>query len=137
VSSEILNDGWRRHLGHDWIPEVSEENAGRNLAALVAGHDLTLYAHYATDTAGHRGGMDGAVASLERVDRFLSGLVAALPPDATVLITSDHGNLEDVTAEHTRNPALGVAAGPEGRRLAESLTSIQDVAAATLSVFGL
>jgi len=137
VSSEIVNDAWRRHLGHDWIPDVSEENAGRNLATLVAGHDLTLYAHYATDTAGHRGGMPGAVTALERVDRFLAGLLAVLPPDATVLITSDHGNLEDVTAEHTRNPSLGVAAGPQARRLAESMTSIQDVAAATLSVLGI
>ena len=137
VSSEIVNDGWRRHLGHDWVPEVSEAQAGRNLAAIAASHDLTLYAHYATDTAGHRGGMNGAVAALERVDRFLAGVMAALPQDITVLIASDHGNLEDATAEHTRNPALGVVSGPAARRLAESLSSLQDVASATLSVLGL
>ncbi|HKJ03634.1 MAG TPA: alkaline phosphatase family protein [Longimicrobiales bacterium] len=136
VSSEIVNEGWRRHPGHDWIPEVSEEDAGRTLAAIASAHDLTLYAHYATDTAGHRGGMDGAVASLQRVDRFLSGLMGSLPQDTTLLIASDHGNLEDVRAEHTRNPSLGVAAGPSARRLAESLTSIRDVAAASLSVLG-
>ena len=134
VSSEIVNDGWRRHLGHRWIPEISEEEAGRNLAAITASHDLTLYAHYATDTAGHRGGMTGAVAALERVDRFLSGVVAAIPTDTTVFIASDHGNLEDVTAEHTRNPALGVAAGPHAHRLAESLASIQEVARIALTV---
>lgn len=134
VSSEIVNDGWRRHLGHDWIPEISEEGAGRNLAAIAASHDLTFYAHYDTDTAGHRGGMDGAVAALERVDRFLAGVMTALPAHTNVLITSDHGNLEDVEAEHTRNPALGVAAGPDGQHIAESLTSIQDVAQAALSV---
>ncbi|HSG07933.1 MAG TPA: alkaline phosphatase family protein [Longimicrobiales bacterium] len=134
VSSEIVNDGWRRHLGHGWIPEISEENAGRNLAAIAAAHDLTLYAHYDTDTAGHRGGMDGGIAALERVDRFLAGVMDAIPAHATVLITSDHGNLEDVEAAHTLNPALGIAAGPEGRRFAESLRSIQDVAPAALSV---
>jgi hypothetical protein len=137
VSSEFVNDGWRRHLGHDWIPEISEEDAGRNLAAISEANDLTLFAHYATDTEGHRGGMDGAVTALERVDLFLSGLMAALSSDTTVLITSDHGNLEDVAAEHTLNPALGVAAGPAGRQLAHSLTSIQDVASAALSVLGL
>jgi len=136
VSSEIVNDGWRRHLGHDWVPEISEAEAGRNLAAIAAANDLTLYAHYATDTAGHRGGMDGAVAALERVDRFLTGLMATLPQDTTILIASDHGNLEDVSAEHTRNPALGVAAGPGGPRLAQSMTSIQDVAPAALAMLG-
>ena len=137
VSSEILNEGWRRHLGHDWIPEISEDQAGRNLAAISADHDLTLYAHYATDTAGHRGGMDGAVAALERVDRFLGGIVSALPGDTTLFITSDHGNLEDVTAEHTRNPALGVASGPHGQTLADRVRSIQDAAPATLALFGI
>ena len=137
VSSEILNEGWRRHLGHAWIPEISEDQAGRNLAAISADHDLTLYAHYATDTAGHRGGMDGAVAALERVDRFLGGIVSALPADTTLFITSDHGNLEDITAEHTRNPALGVASGPHSQRLADTVRSIQDAAPATLALFGI
>jgi bisphosphoglycerate-independent phosphoglycerate mutase (AlkP superfamily) len=136
VTSEIVNEGWRRYLGHDRLPEVSEEEAGRNLAGIADGHDLTLYAHYATDTAGHRGGMDGGVAALERVDRFLSGVMAALSPETTVLIASDHGNLEDVRAEHTRNPALGVASGPGSARLAASLTSIQEVAGAVLGLVG-
>ena len=136
VSSEIVNEGWRRHLGFEWIPEVSEIQAGRNLAAIASRHDLTFYAHYATDTAGHRGGMDGAVAALERVDRFLSGLMEALPGEATLLIASDHGNLEDVTAEHTRNPALGVAAGPGSEALSADLGDIRDVAPAILRFLG-
>ncbi len=137
VSSEIVNDGWRHHLGHDWLPEISEEDAGRNLAAIAAEADLTLYAHYATDTAGHRGGMDGAVAALERVDRFLGGVLANLPADVTLLLASDHGNVEDVTQEHTRNPALGLAAGPGARRLADDLRSIQDVTPAALALLGI
>jgi hypothetical protein len=53
VASEIVNDGWRRHLGHVDLPQVTAREAGRNLAAIAGRHDLTLYAHYATDTAGH------------------------------------------------------------------------------------
>ena len=136
VSSEIVNDGWRRYLGHDWLPEVSEERAGRNLAGIAAEADLTLYAHYATDTAGHRGGMAGAVAALERVDRFLGGVMSALPADVTLLLASDHGNVEDVTREHTRNPSLGLAAGPGARRLADGMRTIQDVAPAALAHLG-
>jgi hypothetical protein len=136
VSSEIVNDGWRRHLGHDWLPEITEEEAGRNLAAIASRSELTLYAHYSTDTAGHRGGMDGGIAALERVDRFLAGLLAAVDRDTTLLVASDHGNIEDVTAQHTRNSALGISVGPAARKLADTLRSITDVAPVALAHLG-
>jgi bisphosphoglycerate-independent phosphoglycerate mutase (AlkP superfamily) len=136
VTSEILNDVWRRHLGHA-VPEVTESQAGRALGRIAQEADLTLFAHYATDTAGHRGGMEGGVAALERVDRFLSGVLETLPSDTTLLLASDHGNLEDASAEHTRNPALGVASGPGAGALARSLRSILDVAPATRVLLGL
>jgi hypothetical protein len=131
VSSEIVNDGWREHLGHRTLPDVTEEEAGGNLSSIAADAQLTLYAHYATDTAGHRGGMEGSVAALERVDRFLAGVLAAMPPDMTLLVASDHGNIEDVTGGHTRNPAFGLASGPGSDDFAES-RSLLDVAPAVL-----
>lgn len=115
VSSEIVNDGWREHLGHDWLPEVTPHQAGANLALIASKHDLTLYAHYNTDTAGHRGLMPGAIQALQRVDDFLGGLLSTLPQDALLLIASDHGNIEDVRVGHTRNPALGVIAQAQDR----------------------
>lgn len=137
VSSEIVNDGWKRHLGHHHLPDVTEEQAGAALAAIAAAHDLTLYAHYATDTAGHRGAMDGAVAALERVDRFLTGVLDHLPPVCTLVVASDHGNIEDVTAGHTRNPALGVVAGPGAGAMAPAMRSLVDVAPAILGWLGI
>jgi hypothetical protein len=136
VSSEIVNDGWRNHLGHHWLAEVSEHDAGRNLAGIAAEADLTLYAHYATDTVGHRGDLAACIAALERVDRFLSGVVAGLPEDVTLVLTSDHGNIEDIMTQHTRNPALGVAAGPAATWMAEAMTSLMDVAPTLLTHLG-
>ena len=112
VSSEIVNDGWRKQLGHDWLPAVTAEQAGVHLAAIATAHDLTLFAHYTTDTAGHRQEMEDAVVALERVDSFLAGVASSLSADTLMIVASDHGNVEDVTTGHTRNPALGVAAGP-------------------------
>lgn len=128
VASEILNTGWRDHLGFEQLPEIGAEDAGRVLARIVAGHHLTVYAHYATDLAGHRGGMEGAVKALERVDAFLGGYLGAAPVDATLLVASDHGNVEDVNQGHTRNPALGLVAGDDAERRARELDSIADVA---------
>lgn len=136
VTSEILNDAWRRHLGPASLPTVTEAEAGRNLGRVAGAADLTLFAHYGTDTAGHRGGMDGGVAALECVDRFLSGARETLPDDVTLLVASDHGNLEDVTAGHTLNPVLGVASGPHADALAEGLATIADVAPAIMRLLG-
>ena len=154
VSSEMTNGGWKKYLGFNDLPDVTPEQAGRTLAGIAADHDLTLYAHYSTDSAGHRGGMEGAIAALEKVDAFLGGLVsAAFDADGRsdglgvsngsdgrggsddsdhlagsdgsdgsddsgtageqieILICSDHGNIEDVTTGHTRNPSLGALIG--------------------------
>lgn len=127
VASEIVNDGWRSHLGFTGLPAVGPRDAGRTLARLAGEADLTLYAHYLTDLVGHRGGMADAVAALERVDTFLGGLLDAAPPDLLVLLASDHGNLEEVGRGHTRNPALGLALGPGAAELG-SLRRITDVA---------
>ncbi len=127
VSSEMVNDGWRRHLGVRDLPEVTVESAGETLGRLASGHRLTLYAHYATDTAGHRGGMRGAVEALERVDGFLAGVLRTLPEDHLLLAVSDHGNIEDVGAGHTRNPAMGILVGPEAEARSRPLQSLLDV----------
>ena len=115
VASEILNDGWRRYTGRTDLPDVTAEAAGRTLAGIARGATLTLFAHYHTDHAGHRGGMEGAVRALERVDAFIGGLLEASGP-SWIVGCSDHGNVEDVRRGHTRNPALGFvirAGGPE------------------------
>jgi len=136
VSSEIVNDGWRRFLGHHAVPEISPETAGENLAKIAEGAELTLYAHYATDTVGHRGSMDQAVESLVVVDRFLEGVVQRLSPETLVVIASDHGNLEDVRGGHTRNPALGVVFGP-GSDAAGRVDDLRHVADFVLERLGL
>ncbi|MEM7417805.1 MAG: alkaline phosphatase family protein [Gemmatimonadota bacterium] len=111
VSSEFTNRGWVRYLGHTDVPVISPEEAGENLAGIALRHDLTLFAHYATDTAGHKQALAPAVTALERVDRFLAGLLEARTEELQILIVSDHGNVEDIRGGHTTNPALGLVVG--------------------------
>jgi hypothetical protein len=126
VASDIVNDGWREHLGHRDVPAITAPQAGANLARICREARLTLFAHYATDTAGHAREMPAAFEALSRVDAFLVGLLAELPADTLLLIASDHGNLEDVRVGHTRNAALGAARGP-GAELASDLSDIRQV----------
>lgn len=109
VASGIVNHGWIRHLGHD-VPVLTPRTAGHNLAAIAARHDLTFYAHYDTDKAGHSGDMGKARRALERVDEFLDGVLEGLPPHGALVLASDHGNIEYADGKHTRNPVMGLVA---------------------------
>ena len=137
VASEITNEGWRERLGRVEVPIISAVEAGANLGRIVAQHELTLFAHYATDYAGHRGDMDAAIQALERVDAFLGGLLSVATDDTVIIITSDHGNIEDVRAGHTRNPAIGIAIGGGHALLARRIRSLTDVAPAILDLLSI
>ncbi len=62
--------------------------------------------------------MEPALALLAQFDQVLGGLVEAWQDDqGLVLITSDHGNLEDLTTRrHTPNPVPGLLVGETALR---------------------
>lgn len=127
VASEIVNDGWRERLQRTRVPRIEPERAGANLARIANTHDLTLYAHYSTDTIGHEQDLAASMVALERVDRFLGAVAGGLETDVLLLVASDHGNIEDTRAQHTTNPALCIVSGDGHAEVAGKLTSILDV----------
>ena len=133
IASEITNDSWRHHLRRTSVPVIDGATAGRNLARISSAHDITLFAHYSTDYAGHKQNIQDAIRAVQLLDAFIGGLVAALTDDDLVVIASDHGNLEDCTTGHTRNPALGLAIGSGHEELTNNWTHITDVTPALLS----
>lgn len=136
LASEIINDGWIERLDRTALPRVTPEEAGGNLAAIAADHDLTLFAYYTPDYVGHRGTWDEAVEALERLDRCLAGVLDDLPDDTLLVVASDHGNIEDTTREHTLNPALGLVVGRGHEEVARRLEHLWDVPRAILDVLG-
>lgn len=101
--------------------------AGARLARLSRDAELTFFDFWLSDTAGHRWAFADATELVERLDGFLSGLVPALE-EVTLLLTSDHGNLEDKsTRSHTRNPVPLLALGPQAHLFAGA-SSLLDIA---------
>ena len=110
--------------------------AGARLARLAAGADLTFFDFWLSDTAGHRWAFPEAVGLIQKLDGFLGGLVPALG-DTTLLVTSDHGNLEDKsTRSHTRNPVPLLTLGPRAAAFAEA-ERLLDVTPVLRRVLGL
>lgn len=132
VSSEIVNTAWIKRLGYSHLPEITPERAGANLAGISNRTDLTFFAHYGTDYAGHRGKMPGGVGALELVDSFLRGVLDTLSDGTLLLIASDHGNLENIDGGHTLNPTFTLLKGPGAHHLRGGRERITDVPALIL-----
>lgn len=118
LSADFNGEGWRRQLGYTDTPVYSLAEAGRVMARLAAELDFAFFEHWHTDYAGHRGTLEEAVGLLERFDTVLGGVLEAWDDSlGLIVITSDHGNIEDLQhRHHTPNlvPTLVIGA-PELR----------------------
>ncbi|NER79901.1 MAG: hypothetical protein F6K42_10015 [Leptolyngbya sp. SIO1D8] len=95
---------------------ISAQEAGRRLAHLGTQHTFTLFECFLTDFAGHAQDLKRAREVLQQVDAFIESIVNHLPTHVTLLITSDHGNLEDLSTKcHTLNPVPLLAIGPQAQ----------------------
>lgn len=106
-------DVTREHFRPEGVEPTSARDAGRDLAAIAQDHHFTLHESFLCDLAGHaRMGIEPA-AAIERLDALLGGVLERRAPDTTVLVTSDHGNVEESGhRRHTRNPVPLLAVGP-------------------------
>jgi 2,3-bisphosphoglycerate-independent phosphoglycerate mutase len=136
VASEIEHTAWRERLDPT-IPPITPSAAGAVLAKIASTADVTLFAHYATDTIGHSRDLSAGMAAMERVDAFLSGLIDHMPDDLLLVVASDHGNIEDVTAAHTRNAVPLIAMGPGAGEVAAGAASIAEVVPILLRLMGI
>ncbi len=117
--------------GFDVSP-LSPTEAGRIAAGAVQKHDFLLYEYFQTDKAGHSGELTRAEAELALMDAFVTSLLAELATDLAqetlVLLTSDHGNIEDCTTRrHTTNPIPLMAWGHEAEAFVNDVTRLDQV----------
>jgi 2,3-bisphosphoglycerate-independent phosphoglycerate mutase len=131
-----LTNARLREWGHP-VPLIEPEAAGRILAGLARAQAFTLFEFFQTDLAGH-GRVDDRVGVVERFDRFLGAALDATDRDDTlVLMTSDHGNLEDERTDgHTLNPVPALLVGVGREQMADRLRDLTDVAPACLDLLG-
>ncbi len=133
LTAGILQKGWREKLNID-VPEITPETASTRLINQLKNYDLVLFEYYLTDKAGHSKDMEVANQYLKIYDRFLWHLIDNKPDEATIVLCSDHGNVEDLTVKtHTLNAVPLFVYGP-GARYFTDATSIMDVTPGILRV---
>ncbi len=132
LAADFTGQGWRRMLRIKDIPVINENTAGKRLYELSLEYGFSLFEYWASDYAGHKQDMDKAVQLLEAFDKVLAGLVNSwIDEEGLILITSDHGNLEDVsTRRHTfaKVPAIIIGSEKARRSFTDGLTDIAGIA---------
>jgi 2,3-bisphosphoglycerate-independent phosphoglycerate mutase len=103
LSADFTGEGWREFLGFPEAPLFDPYTAGLKLGELARKYDFSFFEYWASDYAGHKQDMPSAVKQLETFDSVLKGLLEAWQgEDGLIVLTSDHGNMEDLsTRKHT------------------------------------
>jgi hypothetical protein len=102
LSADFTGEGWRTMLGFRDAPVMEARRAGQHLGGLAKEYDFALFEYWASDYAGHKQEMGNAVRLMETFDGVLGGLTEVWDEDGLILVTSDHGNMDDLsTRKHT------------------------------------
>ena len=139
VSPGFTGQGWHDMLGYKDIPILSLFDSGRQIAVIARQYDLSFFEHWPSDRSGHRGPVGDAVTHLEMIDTAVGGLLEAWDDQAGMLIiTSDHGNIEEKNhRQHTRNPVPTILVGAGHAELAKDICNLADIAPVVRQVLAL
>lgn len=131
LSADLTNERWRS-IGYPGMPVITAREGGKILVGLLKDNDFVLFEYYFTDHAGHSKSMDEAVRVLKNVDEFIGGVLDSIDISKMLLVlTSDHGNLEDMnTRSHTRNHVPLAAYGMGHSRITARVRKLTDIAPA-------
>jgi hypothetical protein len=134
IAADLTGRGLR-DMGLD-VEVMTPGGTAANALRLAGRHRLTVVEIFHTDKAGHARDRAAADRVLDDLDAFLSALVSERPDGLLVVLTSDHGNIEDLRVQtHTRNPVPFAALGPGAERLS-GVGSLVDVTPALVGLVG-
>jgi 2,3-bisphosphoglycerate-independent phosphoglycerate mutase len=133
---------------YDLMPEMSAPGITEKLVADVgAGRHQVVICNFANaDMVGHTGRLDATIAAVETLDACLGRIMKAVQSaGGTTIVTSDHGNAEQMWDDelkaphtaHTSNPVPIVLCSEQliGRRLRDG--ALCDVAPTMLALLGI
>jgi len=107
----------------------TSEQAGEVLAKIASNHRFTLYEYFITDKIGHAQDKEAAHTAIVKLALMIRTLLHNLDLNRTsVILTSDHGNLEDLSIRnHTLNRVPTIVWGKDRERIAGRIQSLADI----------
>jgi len=129
--SALFHDFTNRHLielGFD-APVFSTSEAGAILAELTANHRFTLYEYFITDKIGHAQSFEKAREYLPLLAELVRETLQKIDLETTtVILTSDHGNIENLAIRnHTLNDVPTIIWGKKRVEAASRIKDLSDI----------
>src|ERR1043165_6023033 len=114
----------------------SEAEAAAVLARIAAENRFTLYEYFITDKVGHAQDMPLAKMVLTSLALFIRELLTRLDlKRTTVILTSDHGNIEDLSLRnHTLYDVPTIVWGAQRETIAASIQTLADITPAIVAL---
>ncbi|MDR3387422.1 MAG: 2,3-bisphosphoglycerate-independent phosphoglycerate mutase [Rudaea sp.] len=129
---------------YDLQPEMSCPELTDKLVAAIQGkqYDFIVCNIANADMVGHSGKLDAAIKAVEAIDVALGRLTSAIVRSGgEMLITADHGNLEQMRADdgqpHTQHTVGPVPLVYVGRKATLARGALRDLAPTVLALMGL
>ncbi len=118
-------------------PLRTPRQSGADLLAIARHYDFTLFEYFQTDRAGHKGTLEDVKRVLGLFDEFLEAVLPfAEEPGHLLVLTSDHGNIEDFgSRSHSLNPVPLVAIGEGSASLKQRVKSLTDITPALVELY--
>ena len=128
LTAEITNERWNRKLKYN-LDIITPETAAKRLLKIASEYDFTLYEFFLTDHLGHGRIADEFDQIYNNLDKFLYSILTEMDKDElTLIICSDHGNIEDLSVKtHTFNPTLTITAGRFAKNLADEIKNLTHI----------
>lgn len=129
TNEELRNRGFE-------TPLFSPSEAAEILVDLTNEFRFTLYEHFITDKIGHDQNLEWARMHLPRVAEFVREVLQKIDLEkTTVILTSDHGNLEDLSIRnHTLNDVPTIVWGRKKDEITDSIKDLTDITPAILKL---
>lgn len=111
------------------IKPRSPGRAAEVLASIVSENRFTLYEYFITDKVGHLQDIEGARTVLQSLAAFIRALLKSIDLNNTsVILTSDHGNIEDLSSRnHTLNDVPTIVWGAQREHIASRIKNLADI----------
>jgi 2,3-bisphosphoglycerate-independent phosphoglycerate mutase len=118
------------------VSERTEAEAASVLAKLTSEHRFTLYEYFITDKVGHAQDMPLAKKILTSLALFIRELLQKLDlKRTTVILTSDHGNIEDLSLRnHTLHAVPTIVWGAHREQIAARIQTLADITPAIVAL---
>lgn len=134
VSHDLTNEFLRRMKAE--VPLRTATESAEILADIVVQNDFTLFEFILTDLVGHSQDMAAAENVIQLLNTLLSVTLTKVDlRTTTIILTSDHGNLEDLSVKtHTLHPVPTLVWGAGLPNVLAQVKAIDDIAGAILQI---